>query len=304
MDVNVNRLPTATLPSRGGDRNRLLRTAAYLTWASFITLCLGLSISRGLACADDSYFAGAAKSLATGVGYATTYGSSTDATTPLQFDPYIGAGPTMIVPCALLLKLFGTNETLPGICAVLLWAGLFTIVVVRVDHEVASGTFLGGIVLFCMVILALFAYHFEQWWAFLGEIPVAALLVLAHWIAAMERPSAKSLLLCGLLLGLSVQAKHLAALATPGLFLILAFRFRRESISRATCLKWLGLCLLGCLIPTLIYESFKFRQLGLAGYVGNWEIFLATVREKGVDPGHQPFWARVQISRAVKSWQG
>jgi hypothetical protein len=294
MEPNKNAISTASTPACSGDRNLLLRVTAYLAWAAFVIVCLGMAVSRGLCSADDGMFADIARSLSTGTGYATTFADENGVTKPIRFDPLVGTGPTLILPCALLFWLFGANEIVPGVFAVLFSCILFTIILIRIDRKVASTTFLGGVALFCIVNLAVFAHHFEQWHAFLGEIPAAALLLLAHWIAAAERPSAKSFLSCGVLLGLSVLTKHLAVFAAPGVFLILAFRLRGEPRKLAAGLRWLAACLLGCLIPIGVFELFKIQQLGFTGFTANWEAFLAAAGKQGMDAGGQPFWTRVQ----------
>ena len=68
--------------------------------------------------ADDGFFAIVAKSLASGLGYATT------ATVPGALKKLRilsdsirmrRRGPTLIVPCAIAFKIFGKNDVLPGL---------------------------------------------------------------------------------------------------------------------------------------------------------------------------------------------
>ena len=61
----------SSLRTRGLDA--ALRAIGFVLWFSFILFCVGLNQSHwALAGADDAFFAITAKSLASGLGYATT----------------------------------------------------------------------------------------------------------------------------------------------------------------------------------------------------------------------------------------
>jgi hypothetical protein len=95
-----------------------LRVIGFVIWFIFILFCVGLNLSHGLCCADDAWFAIIAKSLASGLGYATTFGASGEIAHPILFNPSTGTGPTLIVPCAIAFKIFGKNDVLHGLTAI------------------------------------------------------------------------------------------------------------------------------------------------------------------------------------------
>jgi len=117
---HMTQLPdVSSLRTRGLDA--ALRAIGFVLWFSFILFCVGLNQSTGLASADDAFFAVTAKSLASGLGYATTFPVfSKEIAHPILFFPG-GSGPTLIVPCAIAFKIFGKNEVLPGLTAILTW---------------------------------------------------------------------------------------------------------------------------------------------------------------------------------------
>lgn len=72
---------------------------------------------------DHALNATVAKSLATGHGYATyRYGVAN------PFDPIVTTGPTLIVPAALAVRVFGNRYWAPGLASALVNAVLFTLV--------------------------------------------------------------------------------------------------------------------------------------------------------------------------------
>jgi hypothetical protein len=261
-----------------------LRAIGFIVWFSFIFLCLGLNQSHGLCCADDARLAVIAKSLASGLGYATTF-SAEDAEEiahPILFHPFTGSGPTLIVPCAIVFKIFGKNEMLPGLTAIFIWGGILTLVLARISRRINGLSFLLGVSVMCAAFLAIFSFHFEQWYAFLGEIVAAALLILAHWIISNERFSDRSSFLCGLAVGCAIQAKLLAALPATGIILVFVVRGMHNGLRPVQFGKYAAALLIGSLIPTLSFEAYKLSQLGVHGYLANWHELLNAVKVGGL----------------------
>lgn len=248
----------------------VIRATGYVVWCLFVLYCLGFAISRGLCCADDSYRALVAKNVCSGLGFATNWGTPGQVPAPVLFDPQIGDGSLIIISCTLLLKLAGMSEVVPGITAILLWSSVLTVLLVRISRQTDPSSFAWGVSMFSLSILAAFPAHFEHWYAFLGEVPAAAFLILGHWMLAAEKLSWRTLLLSGLALGLAVEAKYLALLGTVGACVILLVRFRSEGLSRKTWFSWGALFSLGCVIPTLAFETYKLSQLGVDGYLHHW----------------------------------
>jgi hypothetical protein len=285
-------------PARG-DRGIILKAAAFIVWGLFVLYCSGFATSLGLCCADDSYRALVAKNMATGIGFATNFGTPGHVAEPKLFDREISDGPVLIAPCALLLKLAGNIEVVPGITAILMWGGILTVLLARISRHTNPSSFALGVTIFVLSIIAVFPAHFEHWYAFLGEIPAAAFLLLGHWLVAAEKFSWRTLLFAGLALGLAVEAKYLALLGTVGACVVLLIRFRNEELPLKVWLKWGTIFSLGCVIPTLAFEIYKLSQLGFDGYLHNWREFLAVLGGWVIKGSEIPLLARISERLAV-----
>ena len=275
--------PDSTTATKSG-LDAALRAIGFIVWLSFIFLCVGLTESHGLCCADDARLAIIAKSLASGLGYATTFPAENggEIAHPILFHPFTGSGPTLIVPCAIAFKIFGKNEVLPGLTAIFIWGGILTLVLVRISRRINGFSFLLGVSVMCAAFLAIFSFHFEQWYAFLGEIAGAALLILAHWIISNERFSDKSSFLCGLAVGCAIQAKLLAALPATGIILVFVVRGVRNGLRTVQLGKYAAMLLIGSLIPTLSFEVYKLFAIGIHEYLVNWEQLLNAIKVGGL----------------------
>ena len=280
---NTVRGPDSTIATK--DRlDAALRAIGFIVWFSFIFLCVGLNQSHGLCCADDARLAVIAKSLASGLGYATTFPAENGGEIghPILFHPFTGSGPTLILPCAIAFKIFGKNDVLPGLTAIFIWGGILTLVLARISRRINGVSFLLGVSVMCAAFLAIFSFHFAQWHAFLGEIVAAALLILAHWIISNERFSERSSFLCGLAVGCAIQAKLLAALPATGIILVFVLRGMHNGLRPVQLGKFAAALLIGSLIPTLSFEAYKLFQLGVHGYLTNWQELLNAMKVGGL----------------------
>jgi hypothetical protein len=265
---------------------RLLSWVAALgVWAAFVLFCVGLTFSRGLCCADDSWFAVAAKNIATGVGYLKPLDDSMGVPYSTRFNPPFGMGPTLIVPCAAIMRVVGVNEVVPGLSAILLWASLLTALFVRMGRQTTNPGFPLAVAIFCFACLIVFAAHFEQLYAFLGEIPVAAFSLLALWIVAVEKLSGKSLFLSGILIGLSLQTKPIAALTVPAFLVVLALRLKGAGLTRRALFGRAALASAACFLPTAAFETIKLQRLGLRNYADYTWHFLGRLVSQGAQWG-------------------
>lgn len=249
-------------------------------------------MSNGLSFSDDSELALVAKSLARGVGYSEAI---FDDGSKSQFAPEITTGPTLILPCALLLKFFGANETVPGLSAILVWASVLTFPLIRTGRYTPSLSLLLGVAVFCFSILITCAFDMGQWYGLLGEVTAACLLLLGHWIIAMERLSWRWLFLSGLSLGLAIQTKNLALLGTVGGGAILIIRLKCSESRRNIWLMYSASWLLGCILPTAFFETWKLIHFGLHGYVGNWKEYISFAKAQGLSPAKLPLFDLLQL---------
>lgn len=240
---------------------------SWSLWLLFILFCLGLTCASGLDYADDGWFATVAKSFALGDGYATPFYNPVGSK-PYLFNPATSTGPTVILPCALLIRVFGNREALPGICAVGLWALPITAFLILLRKHLGSSRFGLATVLLTFLWLWFTTPSFGLWFAFLGEAPALSLLLLVHWLASTRPVSPKDCLLMGVLAGVALLTKLIALISLSGVFVILACRMWAMRRQHHGLRLFLCACVFAAALaaPTGLFEGAKRLQLGPRGY--------------------------------------
>ncbi len=271
------------------DRRWVRRACFALAAAALafhILLVASAAVVQGPCCADDAGFASVAKNLATGGGYATNIQVTALEYRARPFDPNITTGPTVILPAAGLIALFGNRPWVPGATVILLWSMpllacgyLARRRLATVPTTVAAAVCIG-------LVYATFSQHFEQWYALLGELPAAGLLVLAIAIWATGRRSTSSAAAVGCLLGLACLAKLLAALWVGAFVLVaVAFEWRDRSGAARDRLKPLLASAAGFVLPILGFEAAKVLSLGVSGYLSASRELISTIGRLGIARG-------------------
>ena len=146
----------------------------------FVFIALGMVFSRGICCADDAFFAEVAKNLAIGLGYSTTTQPNELNYWIYLFDPTVTTGSILILPTAFLIKLVGNTYWAPGLVMVSFWS-ILLLIIGRFANKFSSNKANVIIATFFFLFLSYFLliYHYEQWYALLGEIPSALFIILA-----------------------------------------------------------------------------------------------------------------------------
>jgi hypothetical protein len=174
-----------------------------------------LVASDTLCCADDANSALAARNLAIGKGYTHSYSPlATRAGELVPFDPNITMGPTLVLPVAAAVAVFGPRYWVPGavtagitfallLAAVVAWRPLFD----DAAHALAAGA------LWLAIVQIASIGRLEQWYAMLGEVPASLLVIVSTAVLARDPGSPRQAAAAGLLFGLAVECKLVAALA-------------------------------------------------------------------------------------------
>lgn len=242
----------------------------------------------GTCCYDDASFAVISKNLASGHGYLLSLDYGNLDHRGSHFAPMLGTGPSTIIPGALLVAVFGNRPWVPGftsiLCNLVLMAFICGVMMRRIDGRRVTA--------FMTVLLvaatALTALHQEQWFAFLGEIQSFWFALAAFCVACCLRPNCRNFLLSGLLLGLSFEAKELAALyVLPfGFMVVVTGGWRAWQERTITTAPQHALLLasaaLGTLIPIICFELYRLYSLGPAGWRTNWYQHLLFVHSQGL----------------------
>ena len=249
-------------------RARLKRWSRAGLAALFAGLVAGagaLALSRPLCCADDAAHAVIARNLAVGLGYSDTLGHNVSTFRFTPFDPVIGTGPTVIVPAAVSIWLFGNEASIPGLTAVVVWALLMALLFCTLRRHVpAPGRLEAAAAAFLVLCALLSPFSAGQWFALLGEVPATLLVLLSFACIAAPGPPRSSDAIGGLCLGLALAGKLLMGIYALPLLAVLLWRPevpRRERLVRAVLF-----CALAAL-PLVAFEVWKLSVLRWSAYV-------------------------------------
>jgi hypothetical protein len=255
---------------------------ALIVSATFAAALAHHLLAGTLCCADDAFNAVAAKNLAAGRGYASSYAPSPAGENGLvRFDPMISTGPALVAPAAVGILVFGNRYWVPGAVALTLDLLLLGAVFAHLAATDGDPRRWALAVVVAVVSLTLVTLgHLPQWYTLLGEIPALLLLCLGVLRALDARGRWRDHALGGLLLGCAYLTKALAMLAVPLIlgFLVLSgaraaaagpggtggasgARSRFGRGLRAAAVTALLFC-----VPPLLFEATKLADLGTAGY--------------------------------------
>jgi len=278
-------------------KNIVLIGVQILVFGAFVFVNLGLVFTNGVCCADDALNAQAVKNLANGLGYVSALPQLETHYHLIQFDPGVATGPTVALPAALMIKLVGNVTWAPGMAAVIVWSVLLLCIGVLLNKNFKNKTNLTiGTIVFFFFCYTLMAYHYGQWYALLGEIPAALLIILAV-LVYFSRDSKINLFLTGLLFSLAVQSK-LIALLPFGSFLLFAAIYpivsnkKTVKASIRSIFHSLFLIAIGFTIPIFLFELWKLLAMGPSGYLKWWSIYRVFVGKYGASTS-QSSWGRV-----------
>jgi len=238
----------------------------YALAAVILFVLLGVFQIKGLLTTslgyDDAYFASVAKNLAMGVGYATAYHK------PETFDPGITTGPLLILPAALLIKIFGNGYWVPGLVTVLFNIGSLLVLFFLCRRTIENPEELWRTVVITLSLLAVFTLssHFTRrlWFMFLGEMPGALLTVIGIVFLYSAEPSCRRSFFGGALLGLGVLTKTVMLLALAAVCVLIPFSLCRQRAWR-TKLAVLLLIAAGAAAPLFAFDVYKLVHVGSIG---------------------------------------
>ncbi|WP_146192346.1 hypothetical protein [Cellulomonas sp. WB94] len=251
----------------------LTATAALAVLLGFSYIGYGYVFSNGLCCADDSSIAVAAKNLALGYGYTTSVpylgGGGMRA-----FDPLLSTGPTLVLPAAAIIKLFGPSPWAPGLATAIVTTLLLALIGVVIARHVSRVRALGYLAAMVAVQYTTTAgARFVQWYSLLGEVPAAMLTVLGAALLAWGGGRRRSLVTSFLAFGLAVMAKTLALLGVVPAVVWLLWLLVRRSGLRTRNWTDIAIAATSFSLPIIAFECWKLSTLGMTGYVANLRDF-------------------------------
>jgi hypothetical protein len=263
---------------------------------TFAVFCGALSISVGLSCADDAWQANIAQNIAMGKGYTFPWSYSFDESEPLAFPPWNSCGPAFILPLAFGIRLLPFSEATPGLCTVGLWLLLLLVSGILLRSFLSGRQVFTASVVFVATLLVSFGWHFEQWYASLGEVVAALYLVIS--IILLSRSEGRApIFISGIIFSFALLSKVIMAFAAPCFLVLLVAR-----CSQCTSHKEGIYCFLlegsffglGALLPQIGYEMLKMFALGSNGYAENWKLYYDFLVSQGLANGKEDFFQMLQ----------
>jgi hypothetical protein len=217
---------------------------------------------------DESYLLGVVENIASGRGFiddGVSYFSTGE-----PFQPNISTGPVMLLPSALVWMVSDGNLTLVRLVPIaffLLYLAATTILFYRWRGRWAALAALVGPLLLPILMPDL-TNESVMPGRFVGDLPATALLMAMAVLLARRR-----LVWAGLLGGLAIQTKFNFAL--PVLVLIAVWLIGSWLAHSGPQPRSLLRLLPGLVLPTAVFEGYKFVSLGPGGYAHNIELVRA-----------------------------
>lgn len=245
--------------------NKILRALPLMVLVGLLaSQAIRFSLSNPLCCADDAAIADVAKSVAEGNGYALPINFD-GASGRFPFNPNISTGPTLILPAAAAIAIFGADPRVPGLTKAIISIALLCWMLIEVIRRIdCSDGISYGMLLVLLVFLATSGANFVQWYALIGELVAALFIILAALFITTSDNGTRSVTIGGLCLGLAILTKLLALLA---LFPILLFVIYDSRVSSVFTVRWrrLGYFTLGLSLPLLLFALWQSSSLGVQG---------------------------------------
>lgn len=221
---------------------------------------------------DDGWILQAPQNLSDKGIYASN-GSLFEGTDKL-FDVYLSTGPAVTVPIAAVFKIFGAGVFQARIVMAIFFLSAIILAGIYVYSQTKSLYAIFG----PMIILLLTSPPIDFHLYILGEIPA-----IAFTLGSLFAWSKNKYILAGVFAGLSFSSKTIMFFMIIAGFLVLGLRLIRHWRKIQKPLLQLGSWTLGVVIPVIIWETFKFIQLGgtFAAYKQNWREFLDFFKVSG-----------------------
>ncbi len=265
----------------GGRRShgRLARVGAAIATAlllAYLALCSLTQARSAVDAYDGSYNAMVARNLA----FHGRYGL-------WDYDRYVvwpvevTTGPTLLVPIAAALRVFGDEAFLPNIVSSSIVLGLlaatWSIVVSRVESAVGAASAVVSLLLLVTVTMKPFAVFVLPW----GEVAAGLLAALATLFAidpSQDRRNLRRPAVSGILAGLAIVTKVMALVPVGCIAVAVLVGGARRARALRDGAPWLA----ALAAVAIAAEAFKLAELGsVAAYAQSWQDFAAFFRERG-----------------------
>jgi|GEM_PF-2681390 len=181
---------------------------------------------------------------------------------------------------------------------VTLWSILLLFIGIMINQFTNNEVRL-SILVFLFFFLAYFftKYHFAQWYALLGEVPAAFLIILAI-LVYFRSDTRGGLVLTGVLFSLASQSKLISILpfiTFLGYIAVVQFIMVKTGhwLAVKKIASQIAYITLGFVTPWVLFELWKLITLGFSGYAEIWRIFLPLFTTQGLGVEQLPLLSRL-----------
>lgn len=209
--------------------------------------------------------------------YATTYNGIG------LFDTRIQTGTPVLLPIAIVFKIFGIGST-QALMINVFYVALLIFFIYKISAELKVNQ---TAVLLVMGITTVFSDFRELAMGIYGEIPTLALfLATIYFLLIADRKQAKKyFFVAGLFFGFAYLTKTVILIAVPAIVLVF---ISKVLIEKRAKIKDICLWIIGAVFPVIIFESYKILQLGVKTYMTFWGRQSDNIlKQAGVREGYQ-----------------
>jgi hypothetical protein len=220
---------------------------------------------------DDAYNATISKNLANGFGYTSSF----DVLIP--FNPEVTTGPTLILPAALFIKIFGTNYWIPAFTTLLLSSILIYFIIKVLSDYLQDRSKFSGNNIIGLNYLLLISFFICLFWipearsiAFLGEFPAALFVCFGAVILFKPGRKLSTIVWGGFFLGLSITTKQISVVLLVPIFLIWSGFLFIDEVGKEKFVNVITkefLLIICIALPSLLFELYKLSTLGFTQYL-------------------------------------
>lgn len=191
--------------------------------------------------------------------YATIYNGGT------VFDGRIQTGAPVLFLIAAVFRIFGTGS-FQALMVNVFYIMLMVFFLAKISKKIHAGE---EAMLFFIALTVMTLHYFELAMGIYGEIPTLALFVgtVCFLMLAEDVHKDNYFFVSGILFSLACLTKTVILIAVPALAIVFLSKWLLE---KRAGIKSLVLWTVGALVPILVFEIYKFYQLGADAYVSFW----------------------------------
>lgn len=189
------------------------------------------------------------------------------------FDPYVSTGPAVLLPTALVFKVFGTGVVQARLVMVIFYLAVIVLMAWYVYRQTNSKYSILAVISVLLVASPPVNFRLDV----LGEFPA-----IAYALAALLLWQKNKFAAAGVLAGLAILSKSIMLFLLPAAGLLFLYKLYRSRHSIKPVLFQAVRWGIGAATPIAAWELFKFIQLGgYAAYKYNWIEYIGFFKVTG-----------------------